>query len=347
MIVAGTLSATIAWADVINYDGTKLTENTEFTRTQCGMTDKDEILEISGLACSRTTPGYLWAHSDENIDANRKIIAIRPSGSVTMTLNLSTPGNNRDDWEDIATGVYNGTNYIFIGAFGDNDLEFNDQYYIYYFEEPAITSGTQSMTVNIIRFGYPDNSAHNTETLMYDNVEQMLYIADKVDGVCHLYKLPFRTDYGAGLQRLTEVCALGNGNKYKKVTGGDISPDGRWMAIKNKKYLLLWERQGTESLSITATRRPTQVMAYSEEEQGESLAWFNDSTFYTTSDSQNNTPIYRYDRWGGAVIPDPKEETQGTENIPEEDPCLKILKDGRLFIIRQGVLMDMQGRRAQ
>ena len=58
------------------------------------------------------------------------------------------------------------------------------------------------MTVNTICYGYPDQKAHNTETLMYDNVEQMFYIADKVDGVCHLYKLPFRTDYGTGVQRL-------------------------------------------------------------------------------------------------------------------------------------------------
>jgi hypothetical protein len=70
------------------------------------------------------------------------------------------------------------------------------------------------------------------------------------------------------------------------------------MAIKNKPYVLLWERQGSESLSQTAQRNPVQVMAYQEEEQGESLAWFNDSIFYTTSDSKSNTPIYKYVRAG-------------------------------------------------
>ena len=76
-----------------------------------------------------------------------------------MTVNISgDPG--RDDWEDIATGSYNATNYVFIGAFGDNDLAYNDQYYIYYFAEPAITSSTLTVTVSYIRFGYPDNKAH-------------------------------------------------------------------------------------------------------------------------------------------------------------------------------------------
>ena len=311
-IVAGFVSATMAWGAGINYNGTTLQENTDFTRTECGTMKKKTMKEISGLAASRQTPGYLWAHGDENTGDNRKIIAIQPDGTLAMTVNLTTPGTTRDDWEDIATGIYDGKNYVFIGAIGDNDLAFNDQYYIFYFEEPAISSGTQNVTVNTIRFGYPDIKAHNTETLMYDNVEQMFYIADKVEGVCHLYKLPFSTIYGTGVQRLTEVCALGNGSKFKLANGGDITPDGHWMAIKNEEYILLWERQGAESLSATAQRNPMQVMAYQKEEQGESLAWLNDSLFYTTSDSKKDTPIYQYVRWGGTTPGTPSIDT-----IPE------------------------------
>ncbi|MBQ3998824.1 MAG: hypothetical protein II644_05750, partial [Paludibacteraceae bacterium] len=305
----------------INYNGTSLTENNDFTRTECGTSYKDVLKEVSGLACSRQTPGFLWAHGDENTGDNRKIVAIQPSGTLAMTVKLTTPNTNRDDWEDICTGVYDNTNYVFVGAIGDNDLQFNDQYYIYYFEEPAITSGTITVTVNTIRYGYPDNQAHNTETLMYDNVEQMFYIADKVDGVCHLYQLPFRTDYGSDIQRLTEVCALGNGGKFKLANGGDISPDGRCMAIKSEKHVLLWERQGSESLSVTAQRLPVQVMAYEKEEQGESLAWFNDSIFYTTSDSKNDTPIYKYVRGNNSSTPDP---TPDPEPEPEQVPGVVI-----------------------
>ena len=320
-IVAGIMSATIAWAAGINYNGTSLTENNDFTRTECGTSYKDVLKEVSGLACSRQTPGFLWAHGDENTGDNRKIVAIQPSGTLAMTVKLTTPNTNRDDWEDICTGVYDNTNYVFVGAIGDNDLQFNDQYYIYYFEEPAITSGTITVTVNTIRYGYPDNQTHNTETLMYDNVEQMFYIADKVDGVCHLYQLPFRTDYGSDIQRLTEVCALGNGGKFKLANGGDISPDGRCMAIKSEKHVLLWERQGSESLSVTAQRLPVQVMAYEKEEQGESLAWFNDSIFYTTSDSKNDTPIYKYVRGNNSSTPDP---TPDPEPEPEQVPGVVI-----------------------
>ena len=288
--------ATTAWSAGINYDGTTLQMNNDFTRTECGTMAKKVMKEVSGMACSRQTQGYIWVHGDENTDNDKKIIAISPSGSLAMTVNIAGD-QGRDDWEDIATGSFEGKNYVFIGAVGDNDLAFKDAYYIYYFEEPEITSGTITANVKYIRFGYPDNKAHNTETLMYDNIEHVLYIVDKVEGgACTLYSLPFRTDYGTGVQKLTEVCKLGNGQKFDLVTGGDITPDGQWMAIKNYNYILLWERQGGESLSETAKRLPQQIAAYEEEAQGESLAWADATTFYTTSDQKKDVPIYQYKR---------------------------------------------------
>lgn len=289
------MSATIAWgATGINYDGNTLDLNNDFTRTECGTQKKKTMKEISGMACSRQTPGYIWEHGDENLDSDRRILAIQPDGTQQMEVKVST-SSTRDDWEDIATGIYGGKNYIFIGAIGDNDLQFKDKYYIYYFEEPTITSGSTTITASEIVFGYPDDKAHNTETLMYDNVEQMFYIATKVEGVCSLYKLPFKTNY-SGKQTLTKVCDLGNGSVFNLCTGGDITPDGNWMAIKNKEYILLWERQGSESLSETAKRRPVQIAAYQAEAQGESLAWDDYTTFYTTSDQKNDVPIYKYTR---------------------------------------------------
>ena len=336
LIVAGLASATIAWgSDGINYNGTKLSLNNEFTRTECGTMAKKVMPETSGFACSRTTPGYLWAHGDENTGSNKKIVAIQPSGTLAMTLSISgDPG--RDDWEDICTGVYDGKNYLFIGAIGDNDLQFKDAYYIYYFEEPEITSGTKSVSVKYIRFGFPDNKAHNAETLMYDNLEQVFYVADKVkDGVCTLYSLPMRTDYGAATQTLTKVVELGNGKKFNFLTGGDITPDGKWMAIKSKKYVLLWERQGDESLSEAAKRLPVQVTAYQEETQGEAIAWLDASTFYTTSDDKSDVPIYKYVRPNPATSLEPVEPAVGCKR--------KIIRNGQLYLMYEGRTYDVRG----
>jgi len=339
------MTAMSIWAESgINYDGTTLEMNTDFTRSQYGTFYKSVMKEVSGMAASRTTAGYLWAHNDENLGDERKIVAVKPDGTLAMTVMVDTGSSNRDDWEDIATGVYDGKNYIFIGAFGDNDLAFNDEYYIYYFEEPPVTEGTQTISASCIRFGYPDNKAHNTETLMYDNVEQTFYIVDKVkDAPCTLYRLPFHTDYGTGVQRLTEVCQLGTTGKFDYVTAGDITPDGRWMAIKNKKYVLLWERQGSESLAETACRRPVQVAAYEKEEQGESLAWVDALTFYTTSDSKNNTPIFKYERPASTAIAPVRtaagKQTYGLSSLHSR----KVLLGGKTCILHSSEVYTLQG----
>ncbi len=90
LALCGLLLSAGTWAaSGMNYNGTNLALNNEFTRTQCGTTNKDELKEISGLACSRTTPGYLWAHGDENTGNNKKIVALTPSGSLTMTVKIS------------------------------------------------------------------------------------------------------------------------------------------------------------------------------------------------------------------------------------------------------------------
>lgn len=338
-LFCGLMTAVAAWsATGINYDGTTLELNNEFTRSECGTMKKSVMPETSGLACSRTTSGYLWAHGDENTGSNKKIVAVKPDGTLEMTVTFSgDPG--RDDWEDIATGVYENKNYVFIGAFGDNDEAFKDNYYIYYFEEPAISSGTKNISVKYIRFGFPDGKAHNTETLMYDPIEQMLYIVDKVkSAVCTLYKIPFRTDYGSTLQTVTKVTELGNGKKFNYCTGGDISPDGKWMAIKSKKHVLLWERQGTESLSESAKRRPVQIAAYQEETQGESFAWLDSNTFYTTSDDKDDVAIYQYTRSSSSG-------STATEFIQSEKKSgTKILINNRILILRGGKTYTITGQ---
>ncbi|MCQ2341823.1 MAG: hypothetical protein MJZ48_05165, partial [Paludibacteraceae bacterium] len=64
-----------------------------------------------------------------------------------------------------------------------------------------------------------------------------------------------------------------------------------------------------------------------EEEQGESVAWENDSVFYTTSDSKDDTPIYKY------VIPTSGSQEQGegggdTPFVPiSDDPTCDIIYD--------------------
>ena len=213
--------------------------------------------------------------------------------------------------------MYNGKNYLFIGAFGDNNEERND-YCIVWFEEPEITGGQINITPSRINFQYPEGKKHNAEAIMYDNVEQMLYVITKVYyDVCQVFKLPFRTDYGSTKQTLEYVCDLGvkadlgEGSKPDKgfhlVTAADITPDGKYILIKNQNntnadysWILLWERQEGESVADALKRQPQPLKCYEVEWQGEAICWKDNDTFFTTSDSDQGErpPLYKYTRKG-------------------------------------------------
>ena len=61
------------------YYGDTLEWNTEWVKKQCGTLDiSKNIIEVSGIACSRVTPGYIWMQSDETV---KYIIATDEKGA--------------------------------------------------------------------------------------------------------------------------------------------------------------------------------------------------------------------------------------------------------------------------
>lgn len=357
LLVSAVVFAKQATPLPLTYNGETLPLCSDFKRKTCGWVKSDACLpEISGIACSRVTPGYIWMQSDDYEDC---IVATTELGQKrTMLVNFSK--KIRWDWEDMSGGVYEGKNYLFIGAFGDNE-ETDGNYYIVYLEEPTIVNSAEiKVTPSSIRFEYPDGKKHNAEALMYDNVEQVIYVITKVYyNVCQVFSLPFRLDYGSTTQTLTYVCDLGvisdieygeyNGQLlrckgFHLVTAADISPDGKYVLIKNHNniggyasysWILYWERQGDESIAETVKRQPQVIDCYEYEWQGEAICWLDDNTFYTTSDSDGEPPIYKYTRRGTPV-----------ENIPADRAKDKqlILIDNTLYISSQHGLYSIDGR---
>jgi len=315
--------------------GDTVTINNEFTRTEVGYTPGAEMPEISGISCSRVTPGFFWMESDDK----QVVVATKENGEILRKVKL-TNRPPRGDWEGISTGIYQGKKTIFVGAFGDNALGYNDQYYITYFDEPTIPSTRSDTTIaaHNIHYGYPDKKAHNTEAIMYDNINQMIYIVDKVgNSFCSVFSLRMDTVYPEDeLQRLTKVCDLGKAGEwqFQLVTAADISWDGRWILIKNydtvhdKAYVLMWERFLGESVVDALQRVPEQIAAYRLEWQGEAIAWLDSTTFYTTSDDDGEAgaPIYKYVRWQKTELPSVENDVSPRAQ--------KIMRNGILYIRR-------------
>lgn len=338
------------------YNGDTLEWNYSWRKSQCGTLDINKnIIEVSGIACSRVTPGYIWMQSDET---TKYIIATTEKGDE-RACKVNFTKSIRWDWEDMSGGVYEGVNYLFIGAFGDND-ETDGEYSVVYFEEPAIDpENTPEVTVtpNRIKYVYPDGKKHNNEALMYDNLTSEIYIITKVYyNVCQVFRLPFRLDYGDEVQTLEYICDLGvksdlgEGSKPSKgfhlVTAADISPDGKYILIKNHNniiasycWVLYWVRQEGESVADVVKRQPQPIRAYGTYEwQGEAICWLDDDTFYTTSDSDDgNPPIYKFTRKWGEGVEEATPEKAQQRNL--------IYKDGVLYIQAQGGLYTIDGRK--
>ena len=352
------------------YFGDTLEWNTQWKRKSCGkVSEALDILEVSGIACSRVTPGYIWMQSDEcDLDPETQkktrdhIIATDEKGEQAYMrldfLSLKAEHIRSYDWEDMSGGVYEGTNYLFVGAFGDND-EVDDYYTIVYFEEPEIVEGTTlEMHPSQIEYVYPDGKSHNAEAIMYDNIDQTIYIITKVYyNVCQVFSLPFRLDYGDEVQTLKYECDLGlksdlgSGSHPDKgfhlVTAADISPDGMHILIKNQNntnsvysWILLFERQEGESVAETLRRErhPAPLKCYSVEWQGEAICWLdNGETFYTTSDSEGEPPIYKYIKKG-----------EGLESVytKKDEPAKELVLIGNVLYIRtKEGLYTMDGRK--
>ena len=342
------------------YNGDTLEWNKEFKKKQCGTLDINKnIIEVSGIACSRVTPGFIWMQSDETV---KYIIATTEKGDK-RACKVKFTKSIRWDWEDMSGGVYNGVNYLFIGAFGDND-ETDGEYSIVYFEEPAIDSvNTPEVTVtpNRIKYVYPDGKKHNNEALMYDNQTQTIFIITKVYyDVCQVFSIPFRTDYGDEEQTLTYVCDLGvqtdigyglyEGRQlrfkgFHLVTAADISPDGKYILIKNHNnlvatysWVLYWERYDGETVPEALQRQPQPLYCYSWEWQGEAICWLDDYTFYTTSDSDDgNPPILIYRR------PYP----EGIEAVTADNRNSLVMIDNVLYVQSADGRYTLDGRKVQ
>lgn len=343
------------------YNGDTLEWNNDWVKKQCGTLDiQENIIEVSGIACSRVTPGYIWMQSDET---TKYIIATTEKGDK-RACKVKMSKSIRWDWEDMSGGVYEGKNYLFIGAFGDND-ETDGEYSVVWFEEPAIdpeNAPEVTVTPNRIKYVYPDGKKHNNEALMYDNREQMIYIITKVYyNVCQVFSMPFRTDYGDEQQTLTYVCDLGvksdlgEGSKpsrgFHLVTAADISPDGKFILIKNHNniiasycWVLYWERQDGESVADAVKRQPQPIRAYNTYEwQGEAICWLDDNTFYTTSDADDgNPPIFKFTR----------KEPLAVENVEADkketmEKRIVLINDAMYIRSFDGHLYTVDGRRVQ
>lgn len=247
---------------------------------------RNDLLEISGVAASRINPGMLYIHNDSG-NANQVYIT-DGTGADKGTLTLTHEGNR--DWEDIAVGPgpIAGKSYVYVADIGDNDSRYSSVF-VYRFPEPDLAGKTLPVTLNIdavdiIELKYPDGP-RNAETLAVDPLTRDIYIASKQSNLSNIYVARYPQSNSSATV-MTPVVQL----NFNKATGGDISPDGSEMLIRNNELIWYWKLPAGTSISAGLLTKP-QVAPYANNEpQGEGICFAADGSGYYTDTEVRGYP---------------------------------------------------------
>jgi hypothetical protein len=237
--------------------------------------DNKKIEEASGLVASISNKGMLWVHNDSGNPP--EIFLIDRQTTVHMMCRLKNADNR--DWEDIAMGPGPdpSKNYLYVGDIGDNYAQYKYKM-IYRFEEPVLSDSTKKEVVieKYDRIIFQLDTQKDTETLMIDPLNGDIYIISKREEPVVLYRLELQKELSDTLTAkpvLTIPLTL--------IVAGDFSADGKHILLKNYQNVFYWERSDKESLE-QVFKRPGRILPYSEEPQGESIAFARDGSGYFT-----------------------------------------------------------------
>jgi len=240
--------------------------------------------EASGIADSKSNPGYLWVEQDSGNPPD--LTLLQHNGTVLKSIHLANAVNR--DWEDmvLAAGPTAGKQYLYIAETGDNLLRYED-YAIYRLEEPAAATDTVQQ-VDRIAFLYPDGS-HNAEAILVDPDTKDIYIITKTDLHSKLFRLkyPYST---IGMNTVEEVGTL----PYNYAVSAAISPNGSELVIKTYENIYAYPRAAGETIVQTLGKKYSSL-PYHVEPQGEAIVFDNnDSGYYTLSEKGLATSVKLY-----------------------------------------------------
>lgn len=279
--------------------GADLEAHPEFSRaTVLGTVAISPLEEASGVVASRRNPGVLWTHNDQG-DSSR-IFAMDEQGNLLGTYTL--PNAKQTDYEDLALGPgpVEGVEYLYIGDIGDNLADRKDPV-VYRFPEPVVYLRQASDPVSFdikglkaIHIAYPD-APHDAEVLLVDPLSGDLFVITKPDGSARIFRA-MRADLEAG-----EPITLSDEGElnFADPSGGDISPTGREILIRQEDYAALWLRGAGESIAVAFASTPIAIpiVGRPEEPNGEAIGFDRlGRGYFTLSDSSTEQPLYYFNR---------------------------------------------------
>lgn len=257
--------------------------------------------EISGLAAARAFPGHFWAINDSGSSAELHLV----DGRGQYRGSVPTPGVPNLDWEDLASFQLDGRAYLLVADVGDNG-GLRNQLQLYVLEEPTALDAPAKLAWTV-RFTWPDG-ARDCEAAAVDPVAGDVLLVSKKRVPPELFRVPLHPDGDAPVvaERIGTLPGIRQpdatdlqlnpvyGRYRSQVTGIDLSPNGRVLAILNYRtlYFLVRPRGGDWARALERPRLPSLAMPWLP--QAEAVAFEADASGLVVGSEQLPSPFLRY-----------------------------------------------------
>ena len=275
-----------------------------------GRLNDADIAESSGIAASLRFKDVLWTHNDGN-NAPR-LFAVDLQGKLIR--NYIVPGATNHDWEDIAIDQ-DGNLYLL-----DNTSRTDPQQrsFVYIVREPDPFNDEKLAPAKKIAIRFPD-SGYDCEAILVWN--HTIYLITKPwDGTLpRIYSL-------ADTEKGGTAKFLGYVRVHAMITGGDISPDGKRIALCSYRALLIFEGSGPPGSRLQTDPHVCRLNA----RQVEAIAWNKDELFLTNEQREIfRIPKSRWEQHAAPFLKSPKQSVPFTEVKPLADQSLRSWTEGR------------------
>jgi len=272
------------------------------TPEYAGVFSDPDLDEVSGLAASRAHPGIYWAQNDSG--NGPKLVAIKTDGSRVATMTVT--GAENVDWEDLDAFDLNGKHYILVADTGDNG-GIRKQLTLYVIEEPArLRDGGTLKPAWIINFQWPDG-ARDCEASAVDPAKGEVLLISKKRVPPEVFRVPLRPSDG-GVQTAELVATLSDisqpsqeelkknpvyGRYRSQITGADLSPNGRVLAVLNYHSVHMYVRNAGQDWAQVMKTVPGQL-ELPWLPQAEGIAFSPDGRSLLIGSEQRPSPLILY-----------------------------------------------------
>ena len=258
--------------------------------TKVGNIANQELIELSGLACSRLNSKLLWAINDGGTQP--LLFALGKDGADLGSVSIE--GSRNQDWEDIASFKWDNTAFLLIADVGDNFSQRKSNT-IYIIEEPIISGSrliarTPVKVAFRIRFTYEDGP-RDCEAVAVDMQQQNILLLSKRTSPVVLYQLPLKLSHKDSTLIAKRVTAVSD---IIGPTAMDISSRNRTAVVLNYDQAYLFTRHHGEDWSEAFLRKP-RTLKFPALYQQEAICFNNSGRSVYISSEGQSAPILRID----------------------------------------------------